>query len=125
MDPKIFTKTQVGAPHLASHLYRPQSPGRVPTSPVLTETVEQHVPLPNTLLDLDELQRHPRPDLQGHRTGVSPSLERGLPEEATSAAGPHLRKPHGALLGPHVAAPRDGLWQLCNIVLTIWLRLTL
>lgn len=42
-------------------------------SPVLTETVEQHVPLPNTLLDFDELQGHPGPNLEGHRGRVSPS----------------------------------------------------
>lgn len=62
------------------------------------ETMEEHVPLPNALLDLDKLQRHPRPDLS---------------------------KPHSALLGPHVATPRNSLGQLRNIVLSIRLCLTL
>lgn len=37
----------------------------------------------------------------------------------------HLSEPHGALLGPHVAAPRHGLRQLCNVVLPVRLGLTL
>lgn len=65
----------------------PQTPSRVVRSPVLTETVEQHVPLPHAFLDFDELQRHPRPNLQ--RRGEESALPQGweLPE-VTSATGP-------------------------------------
>lgn len=49
----------------------------------------------------------------------------GLPEEVITATGPHLSKPHSALLGPHVATPRNSLGQLRNIVLSIRLCLTL
>lgn len=48
-----------------------------------------------------------------------------LPEEVTSDPGPHLSEPHGTLLGPHVAASRDGLGQLRDVVLPIGLCLTL
>lgn len=55
--------------HLVTHPGGPQTPG-----PILTETVKQHIPFPNALLDLDKLQCHPRPNLEGHGGKVSPSL---------------------------------------------------
>lgn len=66
---------QVCLVHPVTHLGGPQTPSPMVASPVLTETVEQHVPLPHTLLDFDELQCHPRPDLE--RQGVRAVLPQG------------------------------------------------
>lgn len=72
--------------HLTALLRGPQIPDPVPASPVLTETMEEHVPLPDTLLNLDKLQRHSRSDLEGQ--GGSQSFFRsGLLEEVTSGTG--------------------------------------
>lgn len=109
--------------HPITHIGGPQTLGPILASPVLTKTVKQHVSLPNTFLDLDKLQCHPRPNLEKQKGRVIPPL--GLPEKTTSATGPYLSETNGALLGPHVATPRDGLGQLRNVVLTIGLCLTL
>ena len=70
---RFTPKTQVSPPwpSLGPHC----APG-----PALTEPVEQHVALSDPLLDLDELQRHPRPNLEEWQKtgrGVSPSSGMG------------------------------------------------
>lgn len=81
---------QVCPVHPVTHLGGPQTPSPMVASPVLTETVEQHVPLPHTLLDFDELQRHPRPDLERQGGRVSSPSGLGAASEVTSAARPAL-----------------------------------
>lgn len=104
---------------------RASDPRPLPATCVLTKTVEQHISLPNSLLNLDELQRHSGPDLEGHREESVLPRGWGCQRKPPLPAGPHLSEPHGTLLGPHVAAPGDGLRQLCNIMLPVRLRLTL
>lgn len=51
---------------------------------------------------------------------------RGLGEPpGLPCTGPHLCEPHGTLLGPHVTTPCHSLRQFCDVVLAVWLCLTL
>lgn len=66
--------TECSTPH------RGQASGPCAPGAALTEPVEQHVALSEPLLDLDELQRHPRPNLEERQKagrGVSPSSGMG------------------------------------------------
>lgn len=83
----------------------------------------EDIAVPDTLLDLNELQCHPGPNLE-HMDGRRVRLALGLGAMRATTATPHLCKPDGTLLGLHVATASHSLGQFCGIVLSVWLHLT-
>lgn len=113
-----------GSDHLLGH-NRPEHRSHGLASPCpLTKTVEEDVAAPNTLLDLNELQCHPGPNLATDRWEKSGQpWDWALSMRATTVT-PHLCKSDGALLGLHVATTSHSLGQFCGIVFSVWLCLT-
>lgn len=74
--------------------------------------MEEDIAVPNTLLDLNELQCHPGPNLATHGNGKRVRLALGLGAMRTTMATiatPHLCKSDGTLLGLHVATASHSL----------------